>query len=370
MSTFITRLDQGGSGPRLAIKDAIDLARVPTTAGSPAYANHTPLPGRHAACLRGLEESGLHLVGKTNLSELCRTADGLNAWYGTPVNPLDPTRIPGGSSSGSAVALASGEADIALGTDTGGSIRIPAACCGLLGLKTTHGRIPLAGVFPFAPSLDVVGPLARDVAHLTLGMQLIEPGFSAGAAPRVLGRLRPPAGEAANAAVDRLLAQAGFEVREVALAGWDEALLAPRSIMRSEGWETQGYLLAHAGELSPATRGYLSRGPAPAERLAASYARQQRWRDELAALFREVDVLVLPTLVDLPPTLDSVANFPLTDLTVPFNLAGVPSLAVPLPGERFPLSAQLVAPRGGEETLVALAAVLEGSGLLGGVKES
>src|SRR6185369_12477768 len=116
---------------------------------------------------------------------------GINAAFGTPVNPLDPTRVPGGSSSGSAVAVANAEADVAYGSDTGGSIRIPAACCGIAGLKTTHGRIPLDGVWPLAPSLDTVGPMAVDVAGLILGMQLLEPGFApASSVPHLVGRIR------------------------------------------------------------------------------------------------------------------------------------------------------------------------------------
>src|SRR6202007_2244801 len=101
--------------------------------------------------------------GKTNLHELAMLPLGTNQWFGTPVNPLDPALIPGGSSSGSAVAGAPGEADVALGSDTGGSIRIPAACCGITGLKTSYGRVPLDGVRPLAPSLDTVRPLAPTV---------------------------------------------------------------------------------------------------------------------------------------------------------------------------------------------------------------
>src|SRR5438477_238731 len=134
------------------------------------------------------------IVGKANLHELAYGVSGVNGWFGTPVNPLDPGLVPGGSSSGSAVAVATDVADVALGSDTGGSVRIPAACCGITGLKTTHGRISLEGVWPLAPSLDTIGPLARDVAGLTLGMQLLEPGFTPAAAPaRRIGRLRTAA---------------------------------------------------------------------------------------------------------------------------------------------------------------------------------
>src|SRR6476469_9413736 len=135
MSTFITRLDEGGAGPRLAVKDIIDVAGVPTTAGSRAVARTAEPALDDAACLAGARAADARIVGKANLHELAMLPIGTNPWFGIPVNPLDPALIPGGSSSGSAVAVATGEADIALGTDTGGSVRVPAAGCGIAGLK-------------------------------------------------------------------------------------------------------------------------------------------------------------------------------------------------------------------------------------------
>ena len=138
MSTFITRLDHHGSGPRIAVKDLIDVRGVPTTAGCQAVAQ-TAQPARtDAACLAGARAADAAIVGKANLHELAFGASGTNPWFGTPVNPLDHGLVPGGSSSGSAVAVADGEADYGYGTDTGGSVRIPAAFCGLAGLKTTY----------------------------------------------------------------------------------------------------------------------------------------------------------------------------------------------------------------------------------------
>ena len=178
-TTFTTRYDTSGSGIRLAVKDLIDMRGELTTAGCRAVADAcdagrgaTPRawPGPRAAAAR--------IVGRTNLHELALGVTGVNPWFGTPVNPLDPALVPGGSSSGSAVAVATGEADVAYGSDTGGSVRIPSACCGTAGLKTTWGRIPLDGVWPLSPSFDTVGPMARDVAGLVAGMQLLEPGFS------------------------------------------------------------------------------------------------------------------------------------------------------------------------------------------------
>src|SRR5437899_2187253 len=194
MSTFITKLDSAGSGPRVAVKDIIDVEGVPTTAGSRAVERSARPATEDAACLLGTRKAVARIVGKANLHELAMLPFGTNPWFGTPVNPLDPALIPGGSSSGSAVAVATDEADVALGSDTGGSVRIPAACCGVTGLKTTHGRVSLEGVWPLAPSLDTIGPLARDVAGVTLGMQLLEPGFAPASPPaRTIGRIRPDA---------------------------------------------------------------------------------------------------------------------------------------------------------------------------------
>jgi amidase len=146
------------------------VAGVPTTAGSRAVERDAAPATADAACLAGARAAGARIVGKTNVHELAMLPLGTNQWFGTPVNPLDPALIPGGSSSGSAVAVATGEADVALGSDTGGSIRIPAACCGITGLKTSYGRLPLDSARPLAPSLDTVGPMAATIDGLVTRM--------------------------------------------------------------------------------------------------------------------------------------------------------------------------------------------------------
>src|SRR5579863_1698483 len=217
ISTWIVRLDPVGTGPRLAVKDCIDVAGVRTTVGCPVIAERGRPAAADAAVVAAARRSGARIIGKTNLSELCWSAVGTNRWSGTPSNPLDPRRVPGGSSSGSAVAVATGQADVALGTDTGGSVRIPAACCGVAGLKTTWGRVPLDGVYPLASSMDTVGTLGPDVASVELGMRLIEPGFAAGCCELVIGRVRPdvPLDPATDAAVDAALAAAGVAATDV-----------------------------------------------------------------------------------------------------------------------------------------------------------
>src|SRR5947208_963074 len=182
MTTFITKLDASGDGPRVAVKDIVDVKGVPTTAGCRAVERTAQAATADAACLAGARAAGARLVGKANLHELAMLPIGSNPWFGTPVNPLDPHLIPGGSSSGSAVAVATDDADVAIGSDTGGSVRVPSACCGTAGLKTTYGRVSLEGVWPLAPSLDTIGPMARDIRRPVLGLHLLAPGLTV--APR------------------------------------------------------------------------------------------------------------------------------------------------------------------------------------------
>jgi len=365
--TFITRLPPAAGDIRLAVKDLIDVAGLPTTAGCRAVADVAAPAAADAACLAGARAAAVAIVGKTNLTELAFGGSGVNEWFGTPVNPLDPGLVPGGSSSGSAVAVAAGEADIGYGSDTAGSIRIPAACCGVTGLKTTYGRIPLPGVWPLAPSLDTVGPLSRNVAGATAGMVLLEPGFAVAteAACRV-GRLRPEqvsVDPRIDAAVDAALARSGLEVTEVSLPGWQDALRAGRTIMVAEAAQSDGHLLADpvaAAKISPAVRirfaAAESVGPA---HLHQARLGQERWRAALAVVFSQVQLLALPTVRFFPPPLEDAARS-YHECTLPFNLAGVPALALPVPaGSRLPASLQLVGPAGTEELLLATGALVE-----------
>ena len=367
MSTFITRLEHSGTGPRIAVKDLIDVRGVPTTAGCKAVAQ-TAQPARaDAACLAGARAADAALVGKANLYELAFGASGTNQWYGTPVNPLDPALIPGGSSSGSAVAVADGDADYGYGTDTGGSVRIPAACCGLAGLKTTHGRISADGVWPLSPSLDTVGPICRDVAGLTAAMALLEPGFTATARPATrLGRLRSTGEETdarIDAAIDAVLARAGVKIVEVELPEWQAALMQAYLLMFAEAAAVNARLLADpasAGKIGGEVLALLAQGQAvTAEQVRGARAYQARWQSEWTALLSSVDAVVLPTLPVFPPPLAEANKHHLSALTAPVNLAGLPALALPVPAaHELPASMQVVGARGGEEALLATGAVL------------
>lgn len=363
MSTWILRLDQPGTGPRVAIKDLIDLVGTPTTAACAAVAA-TALPAAaDAACMAPLRAADVAIVGKTNLHELACGGTGVNAYFGTPVNPFDPDCIPGGSSSGNAVALAAGEVDVAIGSDTAGSIRNPSACCGTVGLKTTWGRISLDGVWPLAPSLDTLGPMARDVADVIAGMALLEPGFVAAAtASPTVGRVRlPDVDPAIDAAVDALLAASELEVVDVILPGWDAATGAGWTVMFHEYWLVDHHLYDRDPDRLGAD--VVERMDQGRHVTVAAYeaARAQKgaWRAEVAAVFERTPVLVWPTLAMFPPRIDDPApNTRRTNL--PVNHAGHPSLALPVPTRgRFPASLQLVGPDDSEDLLCATGLVVE-----------
>jgi amidase len=363
VSTFITRYDTSGPGLRLAVKDLIDMAGEPTTAGCRAVARRAQPAERDAACLAGARAAGVRVVGRTNLHELALGVTGINPWYGTPVNPLDPTRVPGGSSSGAAVAVATGEADVAYGSDTGGSVRIPAACCGTAGLKTTWGRIPLDGVWPLSPSFDTVGPLARDVAGLVQGMALLEPGFTAAApAPVTLGRLDVACDPAIAAAIDAVLASAGLPCTDVLLPGWDQATRDAGMLLVAEAWAmNRGLVAADPEGIGDDVRQRLLTGDAfTTAALDAARLGQRAWQNALAHLFGRVDFVVLPTLTIFPPRLDDSSALLVARCTLPVNLAGVPALALPIPTTGpLPASLQVVGPPNSEERLVALGMQLE-----------
>ncbi len=387
--TWLHVFDGPHHGTRVAVKDLLDVGGTITTAGCKAVEQRATLASADASCLRtirdGMSAGATSIVGKTNLHELAFGADGINAAYGTPRNPLDGARIPGGSSSGSAVAVATDQADVGLGSDTGGSIRIPAACCAVVGLKTTHGLIPVDGCWPLAPFLDTIGPIGRTVADVVRGMDLLAPGFAAevvgrrASLRRRLGRIRPPVAvdPAVDAAVDALLREAkansGIEIVEIVIDGWDNAHAAGLTVLLGEAWRTDRHLLDGPG-VSDEVASRLQLGASITD---ADLDKARRGRqlivDELTALARrhELDAFVAPTMPMLPPLLRETANASLTALTRLANIAGAPALALPAPvpsalkspGTRhLPASLQLIGLPNTDAELVAMAELVEGAG--------
>jgi len=363
VTVFIVASGQVEGGPRLAVKDCIDVRGYATTVGCRAVALDAAVATHDAACLAGFRAAGAQVVGKTTLHELCQGGTGVNPEFGTPVNPLDPRRVPGGSSSGSAVAVATGLADVALGTDTGGSVRLPAACCGVAGLKTTHGLVPTRGVYPLAPSLDTVGLLAPDVAGLLAGAPWLMPAFAPAAPASGLLRLRPDVEvrPEVDRAVDRALAAAGLPLRDETLTGWPGATEICLALIRAEAWRVQGHLLARSDLLSEAAVRLLTAGARVTDAdLAGLLERAAAWRGRLQALLAGGTLLALPTLVDEPPLLEDAASASISQLTAAVNVAGLPAVSIPVPGPII-AAVQLVGPAGSEAVLLATAALIEAS---------
>ncbi|RDJ99665.1 amidase [Paraburkholderia lacunae] len=369
MNEFIQTLSLGGSGPSIAIKDSIDIAGYATTAASRALAD-TPPAQQHAEVVERLLAAGWHIAGKANMHELAFGMTGINDYTGTPLNPQDATRIPGGSSSGSAAAVGLKLADAALGTDTGGSIRGPAACCGVIGLKPTYGRVSRRGVAPRESSLDCVGPFAREMQMMVAAMEAITADFDARAAQALqgtcnVGVVQVDAMSEINRALARAADLAGFASRSIELDHLGAAFDAGLSVINAETSRAFGHLV-ETGKLGADLDARL-RAAARTSAAQLDVAEQIR-RYFTAAVdhaLAGVDVLILPTLPALPITLDEARGgtsvIAMSSLIRPFNLSGHPALSLPLPIRGSPLKAglQIVGRKGADEQVCAIAARFE-----------
>lgn len=370
MNAFVQRFSMGDAdGPTIAIKDCIDIAGWPTRSGSAALAD-APAARSDAATVRALLDAGWHIVGKTTMHELAYGMSGINRWAGTPLNPQDPALITGGSSSGSAAAVGAGDVDAALGSDTGGSIRLPAACCGVIGLKPTFGRVDRRGAQPPISSLDCVGPFARETNVMNLVMAAIAPGFDGASAGTALAEARigvvdAKADPAIEAAVAAALQASGWQCTARTLPGLGAAFEAGLTIINHETWAAFGHLVA-SGKVGVdvAQRLQAASATSEAELQAAERVREQ-FSLEVDRALLEVDALVLPTLPALAPTLADIEGgrsiVTLSALVRPFNLSGHPALSFPVPlaGSALTTGLQLVGRKGEDERLCALALHLE-----------
>jgi len=360
-AVFVQNLQLGGEGLRVGVKDSIDIAGYSTRLGSAVFAE-APKAIHHAVVVQALLDAGCSIVGKTNMHELAYGVTGINAWTGTPVNPRFPDRVPGGSSSGSAVAVALGLVDFAIGTDTGGSIRIPAASCGIYGLKTSYGRVSRKGVHPATSSLDCVGPFARDLSMIERAMTVIDPSFVSEVPPSTvkLGVLGVSAEPLIDQAVALALNRAGIEIKRVSLPAFDAVFAAGLTIIGAENWVAYGHIAdSPALGADVRTRLVAARAITPDALRAAEICRLQ-FRAEVDELLRDVDALALPTLPDVPLKLDdagdAAAALRTTRFVRPFNVSGHPALTVPLQTRAtLPAGLQLVARRGADAALCALA---------------
>ncbi len=384
LNAFCTDSDAyipGGDGPlaglTFAAKDIFDVAGYVTGGGNPAWkATHQPADAT-AWVVRRLVDAGAAMVGKTITDELTRGIFGENVHYGTPVNPRAPGRVPGGSSSGSAAAVAGGLVDFALGSDTGGSVRVPASFCGLYGLRPTHGRIPLEGMLLQAPSYDTIGWFARDAATFAqVGAALLTLENSVDGAPNRPRRLlvaedafelaQPEARPALDAVVERIGALfdsvASLRLAPASLVEWSEQ----QQVLQSrEAWESVRHWIDRvnpAFSFEVSDRYVLARSVTDAQ-VAAAQAGREAIVARMNEVFQDGDtVVVLPTTIGpAPPTGQWVSerhtlrlrNSALTSIA---GNTGRPQLSLPLVEmDGLPVGLSLLGNRGADEGLMMLA---------------
>ena len=361
MSIVVEDLALGGSGPSVMVKDTIDIAGFATRASSNALAD-APAAGEHACVVQALLNAGCRISGKTSLHELAFGTTGLNAWTGTAANPRYPGYIPGGSSSGSAAAVAAGLCDFSLGTDTGGSVRIPAACCGVFGLKPTFGRISRQGVMPTHSSLDCVGPFARDMDRLIEAMQVIDPTFTDTQVPEhlAIGVVAVQANEQIHSVVNQALARSGFNLQQQSLPGMAAAYGAGMAIINAETWAACGHLLQTGKVGNDVADRLRAASLTSAESVAEAEEVRRAFTAEVDAALAITPILAMPTMPDFPllvaDAADTRAALGMTSLVRAFNLSGHPALSIPLESASgLPVGLQLIAAHGADELLCAVA---------------
>jgi aspartyl-tRNA(Asn)/glutamyl-tRNA(Gln) amidotransferase subunit A len=370
-------------GVIVSIKDLFDVAGEPTRAGSRVLADAPPAT-RDAPIVRRLREAGAVIVGKTNMSEFAFTGVGANPHFGTPGNPADRPRVPGGSSSGAAVSVADRMCEIAIGTDTGGSTRIPAALCGVVGYKPTKHRVPTKGAFPLSPTLDSIGPIARTVDACAKGDAVLAGEWPWLVEPIALGGLR--LGIPHGLTLDDLdttvagrfedsvgqLDRAGVRLSDVEFSVFGDMAQVQSSatIATVEAWHIHRDRIAKYGpDYDPIVRSRIETGSAVSER---DYAKMLDDRIELVAamdtLLAEVDALVLPTTPIVAPTFEEIstqkgfnaANRLLLRNTAIANFFDLCAISLPMLGAGgLPAGLMLFARRGHDRRLFGIASAIE-----------
>jgi amidase len=364
------------AGLTFAAKDLFDVAGHPTGGGNPDWARQNPVPTRHAWAVQRLLDAGATLIGKTITDEVSLGILGENPFDGTPLNPAAPDRVPGGSSSGSASAVAQGLCDVALGTDTGGSVRVPASFCGLYGIRPTHGRLDLRGMLPQAPSSDTTGWFARDATTfarvsevmlgepipVTLPTRLVVAvdtfGFADAGTTAALQPLVQALAALMKDVRDDLLAPAG-------LTAWARA---QRTLQPWEAWQTfKPWLERDNPRLQYSVARNLARGAAipESEREWAALVRSEA-RARMTWLLPPGAILCMPT-TPFPaplkgqsvPALEPV-RARILGLAAHGGLTGVPQVSVPgAKVDGLPVGLSIVGGHGSDAALVAVARALE-----------
>lgn len=367
---FSEKMILGQGKFKVAIKDTIDLKGYKTQAGSASLINTTAAL-ENAEIIQNLLEKDCQILGKTNLHELAFGITGINHFAGTAINPKYPDLIPGGSSSGSAAAVAANLVDFSIGTDTGGSIRMPAACCGVFGLKPTFGRVSRKGVLPKQTSLDCVGPFAANMEYLIQAMSCIDPTFDLDktrvdflSLPLKLAVLDVFAEPEVWQTIEDYLTQCDFkDLPRVNIDFFEEAYHAGMQIINYETFAAFGDLLSTKLVGQDVAKRLQSAAKTTRADVQAANQVRQKFVQAINQLLQHYDALILPTLPQIPPKVtdaeNTVAFLNLTALIRPFNLSGHPAMSIPLQTKsKKPIGLQIVTNSNSDEYLCALARYL------------
>tara|TARA_R110001606_G_scaffold395578_1_gene568109 strand:- start:6566 stop:7666 length:1101 start_codon:yes stop_codon:yes gene_type:complete len=362
MCVFTQKIEIGKNTHLVAgIKDNIDVAGYVTQAGSRALSQNASAT-KHADVVTTMLKSGVKLVGKLNMHELAYGMTGVNSHLGTPVNFLYPDYIPGGSSSGCAVAVAEKLVDFSIGTDTGGSIRVPAACCGVFGFKPTFGRVSRKGVVPAESTLDCVGPLAPSATGLIEAMSCIDETFLPITTDRPikLALVEVNAESEINLLIAQALKKDFIQLSATTLPSLGDAFDAALKLMNFEMRGAFGHLL-NTGKLGSDIEDRLqAAGNITSEIVSEAEMLRQYFSQQVDDALNVVDALVLPTLASFPlkrvEALGGKNDLNISSLTRPFNLSGHPAITIPLPNKLGkPVAMQLVGAKGNDELICEIA---------------
>ena len=344
LHAFISLSAETGSGAVVAVKDLVDVAGMVTTAGG-IILPETPA-GDDAAVIKRIRSHGCVVVGKANLHEFAYGVTSVNPHYGSVLNPHDTSRVAGGSSGGSAVAVATAMCDWAIGSDTGGSIRIPSSLCGVVGFKPALGSIDTTGVIPLAHSLDTLGPMARDVATAAAAYSMMS-GESLALEPARSPRLGVPAGWVAGLDDETQrswdLVSAG--VPEVDFPGREELYNIGLTILLVEAAEYHRQWATRFPEKYGAdVLGHIRRGLEMPPLNAEYFRAWTRMRENAQRAMDGIDALILPATAIVAPLVDAGTEVrePLTRFTRPFNATGQPVVSLPAPVSGLPVGIQVV----------------------------
>jgi amidase len=361
----VSKFDGDENGLKVAIKDSINIDGYPTQLGSALFAD-SENEKQSAEIVNALVHSGkCHIIGKTVLHELAYGMTGINDFSGTPLNTKYPELITGGSSSGSAVAVAEELVDFAIGTDTGGSIRVPAACCGIYGLKPTYGRVSRVGVKPETSSLDCVGPLANSVKMIVTAMSLIDDTFIPENHDKAYKIGLIDTACEFNKDIENRFKESKVNLHKVNLPLLEEAFEASMQVIGYETWLAYGKYSA-SNKIGKDVSDRLKNAK---NITVSSVASAELVRNEFSAnvdeILGEYDVLISPTLSQAPISVmqakAGVNVLAFSSLVRPFNLSGHPAISLPFETNNgVPIGLQIIGRKGADERLCQIAQSIDG----------